>query len=258
MKMSIDNQRYIVRELLEAEIMQFSEISRCLVDKDWVVGNLGSISSNVTNLMFHDFEYFDSPSLANPYSLNYLAKKSFIINCSNTRIRDIANKPIKNICYIIFDNSASHYKVLTLADSNPIQKPTDEFAIHLAIHQKLIIEKSNDKVVLQVYPTHLMSLSIIKDISDEVSFNKIIRSMFPEITRKVPDGIGLIPYSEAESLNIIENILNEFARKSIVIFQKKYCLSTGSNLSNAYDKIDFANKSAQIYINCKSIGLQFE
>jgi rhamnulose-1-phosphate aldolase len=82
--------------------------------------------------------------------------------------------------------------------------------------------------------------------------------MHPETLLFMPNGLGFIPYTLAGTENIAMATLRGFEKHKVILWEKHGCMAVGKSLPEAFDNIDILAKSAKIYFQCKSAGMEPE
>ena len=127
----------------KAEVMKAAEVAGYLWQKGWAERNGGNITVNITELV--DVEALSKlPAIGpvTPIGMTLPNIKGGIFYCKGTgcRMRDLARHPMDNGSIIRVLPDGENYEMIA---DNPV-KPTSELPSHLAIHDDLIGNGSNE------------------------------------------------------------------------------------------------------------------
>ena len=245
---------------LKPVFTQVGTIARYLWDRGWAERNAGNFSINVTGF-FSDRELDHLSSYPFfPLSKQYpgLVRTLFLLSGTGTRMRDVVENPTEHICFVYISDSGSAYHIISENQGNTAVKPSSELATHLAIQQQLLQKKSTEKVVLHAHITELIALTQLSPFTTEAAVNSLLWGMHPETLLFLPDGVGYIPYILPGTENIAMATVRGFEKHKVVLWEKHGCMAVGKSLSEAFDNLDILAKSARIYFQCKSTGLEPE
>jgi rhamnulose-1-phosphate aldolase len=237
-------------------IRSIQEVAYLLQSAGWAEKNAGNITVNITEVISKR-ERNSKASREIAFTRTYpgLSLKIFLATISGSRMRDVAQMPEDGLCLITINGNGSACSVRRLSRMKEPFQPTSELPTHLAIHEKLAAIGSANKAVLHTHPTELIALTHFDECGDEEQFNKLTRSLHPEVVVLNPKGVGYIPYILPGSEKIAEMTANAFGKRDIVVWAKHGCIAAGRNTQEAFDVIDIMNKSAKIYLLCKSAGV---
>ena len=93
---------------------------------------------------------------------------------------------------------------------------------------------------------------------DGKAVDRVLWSMHPEVKVFLPEGIGFAPYRVPGSEDLADVTLAALADHRLALWAKHGCVAVGRNLLAAFDLIDVANKGAELYLLCKSAGVEPE
>ena len=243
---------------LKPVFIQVAAIAQYLWERGWAERNAGNFSINVTGLFnakeldrLSTYPFF-------PLSKRYpdLACTLFLFSGTGTRMRDMAKNPVENICFVYISDSGSAYHIIDAIQEGTPVKPTSELATHLAIQQQLLQKKATEKVILHAHVTELIALTQLAPFTSEEAVNALLWGMHPETMLFLPDGVGFIPYALAGTDKIAGATLRGFERHKVVLWEKHGCMAVGKSLSEAFDNLDILAKSAKIFFQCKSAGME--
>ena len=235
-----ENLNFIIRDI--------SEVSRYLWIKGWAEGNAGNISVDLSNLVSDDIlnTYSDEMFSLNS-SFPELSGLYFLFTLSGSKMRNIAERPFKNIAIIhIGDQGNSYQFIFTRKESKDV-KLTSEIYSHLKIHQHLRKNNSPYRTVLHTHPTELIALTQLKHLKDKKDVFEILTSIMPEVKLSLKEGLGLVKYFKPGSDKLASEIINSLENYKVILLAKHGAMSLGSDVFQCFDQLDIVNKAASIY-----------
>jgi rhamnulose-1-phosphate aldolase len=245
---------------LKPVFMQIAAVARILWERGWAERNAGNFSINVTGLFsakeLDCLSFYPFFPLAKRYP--DLDRSLFLISGTGTRMRDMANSPVENVCFVYVSDSGTTYRIIEDDPEGTSAKPTSELPTHLAIQQQLLQKKTMETVVLHAHVTELIALTQLTPFTSETAINSLLWGMHPETILFLPDGVGFIPYTIPGTENIAVATLKGFEKHKVVLWEKHGCMTVAKSLSEAFDNLDILAKSAKIYFLCKSSGQEPE
>lgn len=240
------------RPALVKEINEVAEVAGYLWQKGWAERNGGNIVVNITDLVDDEIKQMASISDVTPIgtTLPYLKGCYFYCKGTNMRMRDLARWPMENGSVIrILDDCASY---VIIADA-PV-KPTSELPSHLCMHNYLLSKGSSYKASLHTHPIDLIAMTHHKPFLQKDVLTNLLWSMIPETKAFCPRGLGIIPYALPSSMELAEATIQELEEYDVVMWEKHGVCAVGEDIMVAFDQVDVLSKSAQIYINARSMG----
>ena len=240
------------RPALVKEINEVAEVAGYLWQKGWAERNGGNIVVNITDLVDDEIKQMAPISDVTPIgtTLPYLKGCYFYCKGTNMRMRDLARWPMENGSVIrILDDCASY---VIIADA-PV-KPTSELPSHLCMHNYLLSKGSSYKASLHTHPIDLIAMTHHKPFLQKDVLTHLLWSMIPETKAFCPRGLGIIPYALPSSMELAEATIQELEEYDVVMWEKHGVCAVGEDIMAAFDQVDVLSKSAQIYINARSMG----
>ena len=242
------------RPALEREVMQVAEVAGYLWQKGWAERNGGNITVNVTEYI--DDEIRQMPAIAEPVALGQklanLKGCYFFCKGTNKRMRDLARWPMENGSFIRIMDDCEHYEII--ADV-PV-KPTSELPSHLAMHNYLLSKGVPYKAALHTHPIELVAMSHADKFLEKDVLTNLLWSMIPETKAFCPRGLGIVPYQLPGSQLLADATIALLDDYDVTLWEKHGVCAVGTDIMEAFDQVDVLNKSAQIYINAKSMGYE--
>lgn len=220
--------------------------------RHWAESNAGNISVNITSLLKHGElpAFFGGEPWKTRMPYKNLNGQHLLVSLSGSRMCDLAKDPPSAFCHLKFDHEGNAVLVRTL-DS---QQPTSELLTHLAMQDYFAGHEPENKVLLHTHPDEIIALTHLDEFKDTMSMNSLLWNIHPEMQQFIPDGAGLIPFTEAGNEGIAAKTLEEFITHRLVIWAKHGCMACGPLPRDAYDLVDVMAKAARIYLWCRGTG----
>jgi rhamnulose-1-phosphate aldolase len=166
-------------------------------------------------------------------------------------MRDLAENPEENLCFIYISENGSAYHIVAASDVTEGIRPTSELLTHLAIHQMLIHTKRPELAVVHAHVTELIALSHIPGLNSEEAVNNLLWGMHPETKMFVPDGAGYVPFEVPGSETLARSTVKAFESHQAVIWEKHGCMAIAESVPDAFDTLDILAKAARIWFLVK-------
>jgi rhamnulose-1-phosphate aldolase len=114
------------------------------------------------------------------------------------------------------------------------------------------------KAIVHTHPHEVVALSHIKELKDESKLNDILLRMHTETAFFIPKGMGFIPFEVPGSQQMADATLKKLKKFDVVLWEKHGCMAIGDNVNQAFDRVDLMAKAANIYLTCRSAGIEPE
>lgn len=223
--------------------------------KGWGEHHCGNISLRLqareVEVYHHDF--YTKPlnvSLAQP--VPELANRWFLVTGSNTFFRNIELAPAENLVLLKVSADGQSYQIhwgLTLGGL-----PTSALATHFQSHiARMQVNDSSHRVIMYCHATNLISLSYIQEL-DNARFTRLLWGGNTECLMVFPDGIGIVPWANLNTVNIGMQTAEQMREHRLVLWPFHGVFASGSTLDNTFGLINTAEKSAEIMVKVLSIG----
>lgn len=237
----------------KTEILKAAEVAGYLWQKGWAERNGGNITVNITELVDTD-KLSAVPAIgpATPIgmTLPHLKGTFFFCKGTNRRMRDLARNPMDNGSVIRILPDCASYEMIA---DNPV-KPTSELPSHLAIHDDLLAKGSTYRAVIHTHPIDIVAMSHNKEFLVPGVLTHLLWSMIPETRAFCPKGLGIIPYQMPSSVKLAEETVKGLQEHDVVLWEKHGAVAIGNDALEAFDQVDVLSKSAQIYLQARSMG----
>jgi rhamnulose-1-phosphate aldolase len=240
-------------------LSEISDIAYMLWKQGWAERNAGNISVNITCIFKNSTYNLSGKNFPLKKKYPHLKNNFILLTASGSRMRKVYKYP-EDYCMIlkINDDGNSYKKIFLSKDAGLGLEPSSELFTHLLVHDYFCKNNLKEKVLLHTHCTELIALSHIKEFSSQKKLNNMLGKMHPETKVFIPDGIGVVKFAEPGSEQIAKDTVKSFEKHKLILWEKHGCLSAAETLSDAYDIINIAAKSAKIFFLCKSAGYKPE
>lgn len=224
-----------------------------LWEKGWAERNAGNISINLTGIK-EPLLKRQSKAVDLPLTKTYpsLAGMLFLVTCTGKKMRDCVTDPKDGLCVIRLNNKGSGYKIIWQGD--PHSRPTSELNSHLRIHELLIKKGRSETTVFHTHPTELIAFMHVSGVTTESAVNRILFAMHPEVKMFIPEGVGFVPFRLPGSTALEEATVKALVNHRVALWEKHGVFGVGTDPVDAFDRVDLLNKSAAIFLLCRSSG----
>ena len=159
---------------------------------------------------------------------------------------------MSNGSVIRIKDDCANYEII--ADKPVI--PTSEIVSHLSFHNSFIEKGNGYKAVVHTHPIDLVAFTHCDKYLQKDVLTRLLWSMIPETRAFCPKGVGIVPYRIPGSKELADETLKQLDEYDVVLWEKHGCVSVSKDVGEAFDMIDTLSKSAQIYMNAKTMGFE--
>lgn len=231
---------------LETALKKIKETAQTVYEQGWGEATAGNMSIRLKNAI--------QVSNQEPQSLNSaypsLSGKTIVITSSGSRMRQIAAGNLEEYCSVITINREGNAYYFCGGHKNA---PSSELSAHLSLHNYFCENNIERNSILHCHPDEIIALIHLKEFKDKEKINKMIFDIHTEAQMLIPEGVGLVSLHEPGSEELAKSILEEMRNSRIVLIERHGCISSGKNLDEALDLIEFVNKAAKIYLEIKNL-----
>jgi rhamnulose-1-phosphate aldolase len=209
-------------------------LARLLAKRGWAEGNGGNLSIRLN-------DSFDPRSEEVPldFPRPELEGCSLLMTLAGSRMRDLAENPLDNLCLVRITDHGQAYAV-----EKKHGKVTSEFPSHLAVHAVLVKERPDHRVLLHTHPTFLIALTHIVNEDSEL-IDTLIR-MFPEAALLLHKNLAVLDYMLPGSEELGRATADAVRGASGVIWRGHGMLAVGKGPASALDLVEVADKAARV------------
>ena len=214
--------------------------------KGWAERNAGNISINLSNYS----SALGSMKVEKTIACSLPAEAAnmiLFITGKGCRLRDLKDRVEHASCILKINRMSNAYSIIW-GGKAPNFLPTSELIAHVNI--QLANEKINPdhRVVLHTHPDELIVLSHHPMFANEALFNHSLWKMCPEVKLFNPGGVACVPYRITGSDDLAKATISRLNTCNVILWEKHGVLATASNIEEAFDLIDVANKGARLLL----------
>lgn len=219
---------------LEIWKREICPLARVLVERGWAEANGGNLS-----IRLNDTLNPRGKSLPLAVPKPELEGYSLLVTLAGSRMRDLAENPLDNLCLVRIVDHGKAYAVESRRG-----KVTSEFSSHLAVHAVLVRERSDYRVLLHTHPTFLIALTHIVNEDSEL-IDTLIR-MFPEAALLLGKNLAVLDYMLPGSEELAKATADAVREACGVVWRGHGMLAVGKDFASALDLVEVADKAARI------------
>lgn len=244
---------FAVNEVVQRELAKIEEVARYLWQREWAERNGGNISIDLTDIAGDVTD--DGPITPLPVPMPMeSAGRIYYVKGTGQRIRELRDPGYAG-CILQMNATADGYRLLWGGRGSDNFAPTSEFISHIRILEAKRKSGSLHRSVLHTHPLELIALSHHPQIGkDSELFTNACWQMLPEVRLFIPGGISVIPYCLPSSEELAEKTAVSLLTKDVAVWEKHGAIASGTDLLEAFDYIDVANKGARLYLLCLASG----
>jgi rhamnulose-1-phosphate aldolase len=236
-------------------IDEIKKTSGDMARRGWAESNGGNISLRLNEENFKYFDKFQPKSelVKLPLVMQEIGGERFLVTGTGRFLRNIEVFPEKNIGVIEINQKGDAYKLLW--GYEPVGAPTSELPSHLLSHCR-IKEKSGNKsfAFIHTHPNSVIALTYAVANLNTKSLTKLLWQSHAECVVVFPQGVELLPWIMAGSLDLGKATAEAISRRNLVIWQFHGICGCGRNLDEAFGRIDVAEKAAEICLRVMAAG----
>ena len=236
-------------------IDEIKKTSGDMARRGWAESNGGNISLRLNPDYYNLFNDFKPKSgfVKLPVTMNSIAGERFLVTGTGRFLRNIELYPEKNTGVIEINDKGDAFQLLW--GYEPVGAPTSELPSHLLSHCR-IKEKSENKsfAFIHTHPNSIIALTYAVANLDTQSLTRLLWQSHAECIVVFPEGIELLPWVMAGSLELGKATAEAIYRRNLVIWQFHGICGCGRNLDEAFGRIDVAEKAADICLRVMSAG----
>lgn len=244
----------LINQEIQSELSKIAETAGYLWQRNWAEANGGNISVNLTR--FADSAFSGLPALdagvALAEEVPAIAGNIFYVTGTGKRMRDVARSPLDFGAIIRVTGDGKRYETV----SEKAVKPTSELPSHLSIHSFLKVRNTGYNVVLHTHPTELIALTHCPPFLDSKHLSRMLWSMIPETRVLIPKGLGVVPYVLTGTPELAHATIRCLEKHDVIMWEKHGCLAVGEDILHCFDLIDTLSKSARIYLDARTAGIE--
>ncbi len=185
-----------------------------------------------------------------PMATSRLAGQYLLVTSAGSRAREMEAELESSVGLF---NIMQGGREMVCVWGNP--EATSELAAHVAIQDKLLEIRAEDRVVLHTHPANLIALTHLPRLQDSRSISEALLRMQSEAHMLFPDGLRYVAYSTPGSVELGERSAQDLERARVLLWHMHGAVATGETLSRALDYLEYIDKMAEIYWILRSAGV---
>lgn len=216
--------------------------------KGWVEGAAGNLSVHLPHYS-HSASFSRIVPLPIPYP--QLQNHYFLTSASGQRFREFALAPASTLGIFKILENGTHYGVCWGFENG---RPTSELSAHLAIHD---LRQTKDPIsaVLHVHATHLILIASYENCRTAEQLSTLLCHQHTEVDLYLKKGVGYVGFEVPGSVQLAHKSLASFTQYDLAIWEGHGAVSVGTSLKQAYDRMEVADKQAELFLKAEHSGL---
>ncbi|MGC4067603.1 MAG: class II aldolase/adducin family protein [Polyangiaceae bacterium] len=229
----------------EAVVADLAEAGLRLVELKACEGAAGNLSVLLPDGVEPSSSYGNAETIELPLSVPEMARRSFLVSGSGTRMRDILRHPGSCLGYLRVDNGGRTGTLYSDA-SRAFARITSEFNSHLAVHRSVFdAVGTGHHAIVHAQPRSLTFLSHRPEFQNAYEVNRRLLRWQPEAILNFPEGLGLVPFLVPGQAELMRANESELRRCRLVIWAKHGVMARSfSSAQAAVDLIEYAETAA--------------
>ncbi|MCH7610147.1 MAG: rhamnulose-1-phosphate aldolase [Chloroflexi bacterium] len=232
------------------EVRELMKVSAWLAQKGWSEAGSGNISIRFDRLPPGMEELSTGQPQRLPLVAPKLGGRYLLVTAAGARAREMDTE-LKSSTGLF--NILHGGQDMVCVWGNP--QATSELAAHVAIQEKLVEIRPEDRVVLHTHPAHLIALTHIPRLQDSRAISQALLRMQSEAHILFPDGVRYVQYSTPGSVELGARSAEQLERARVLLWHMHGAVATGESLSRALDYLEYIDKMAEIYWILRSAGI---
>lgn len=223
-------------------------VCRHLVARGWVEASAGNLS-----YLMEESEYQECKSTWYElgFELQQLRGKQLLVSGSGTRMREMQYEPEDSMVIVFISGDGRRYASQPLKKDRKGLKPTSELFMHLHVHDRMLKDKSADKVVLHAHITDFIVLSHREPELHSDLLTQKLRNIHPEMDLLIPEGAGVISFLSSGSLELAREAADVLSEYPAALMMKHGGIATGPDFAIAMDRLELINKLVSIFLRLR-------
>ncbi len=233
------------------EVRELVKVSRWLARKGWSEAGSGNISIRFDQPPSGVDELEPGRPRRLPLAAPRLGDHYLLLTSAGSRAREMEDELELGLGLFHVKHSGEEMVCLW---GNP--EVTSELAAHIAVQQKLVEIRPEDRAVLHTHPANLIALTHLPRMQDSRALSQALLGMQSEAHIHFPDGLRYVPYGTAGSVDLGRRSAEALGRARVLFWHMHGAVATGESLSRALDYLEYVDKMAQIYWLLRSAGVR--
>jgi rhamnulose-1-phosphate aldolase len=232
------------------EVRELKKVSTWMAQKGWSEAGSGNISIRFDKLPSELEGLAPGQPRRLPMAASRLGGRYLLVTSTGSRAREMETELERSVGLF---NIMQGGQEMVGVWGNP--EATSELAAHIAIQEKLVEIRPEDRVVLHTHPANLIALTHLPRLQDSRSISEALLRMQSEAHMLFPDGLRYVQYSTPGSVELGARSADELERARVLLWHMHGAVATGETLSRALDYLEYIDKMAEIYWILRSAGV---
>ncbi|MGL4697719.1 rhamnulose-1-phosphate aldolase [Enterococcus larvae] len=232
-------------------IKEMCEATRNLWNNGWAERNGGNISYRLDEAEVQF--YLDTDRVLDEVELGFeipeLAEMIFLVSGSGKYFKNVWQNPADNLVILKVDAQGKKYQILWGLETGGV--PTSELASHLKCHAVRLRQDPEHRVILHTHSIAISAMTFVHDL-DEDKFTKSLWEMITECLVVFPDGVAVLPWMVAGTVELGEASAEKMESSRIVVWPHHGIMGAGQSMDDAFGLVETAEKAADIYMRAIS------
>ncbi len=232
------------------EVRELVKVSSWLAQKGWSEAGSGNISIRFDQLPPGLDDLAPGQPIRLPSAAPKLGGRYMLVTPTGGRAREMETELERGVGLF---NIMQGGQDMVCVWGNPAA--TSELAAHIAIQEKLVVIRPEDRVVLHTHPANLIALTHLPRLQDSRAISDALLRMQSEAHILFPDGLRYVSYSTPGSVELGTRSAEELEHSRVLLWHMHGAVATGESLSRALDYLEYIDKMAEIYWILRAAGV---
>lgn len=232
-------------------IKEMCEATRNLWNNGWAERNGGNISYRLDEAEVGF--YLDTDRVLSEVNLGFeipeLANMIFLVSGSGKYFKNVWQNPADNLVILKVSEDGQKYQVLWGLETGGV--PTSELASHLKCHSVRLKQDPDHRVILHTHSIAISAMTFVHELEED-KFTKTLWEMITECLIVFPDGVAILPWMVAGTVELGEASAEKMHDCRIVVWPHHGIMGAGQSMDDAFGLVETAEKAADIYLRAVS------
>ena len=180
-----------------------------------------------------------------------LANEYFLVTGSGKYFKNIIKDPEDTLSILQISEKGDSFRILWgLCNGG---RPTSELASHLLNHEvKKRVTNGRYRIMYHAHPENVIALSFVLPC-DEKIFTKKLWEMMPECPLTFPEGLGVVPFMEAGSIELGRATSEKMKDYNAVVWTHHGLFVSGDTFDEAFGLFHTVEKASSILVKVMSM-----
>lgn len=185
-------------------------------------------------------------------SVPNLAGEYFLVTGSGKYLRNVSLDPEENSCIAVVDEKGENYRIVWGMPKGG--RPTSEFPTHLLnLSIKKDLTDGRHRVIYHPHPTNAIALTFVLPLEDRV-FSRQLWTAMNECSFIFPEGVGVIPWMIPGGRTIALATAEKMKEFNVVFWPHHGIFCSGADFDDVFGLTDAVEKSAEVSMKVLAAG----